>query len=277
MIFEMLGPLRVGGAECVGSPVRRAMLIAFLLRARGPISSGELAGLLWDEPPASATANIRSHLTGLRRDLDAAVPGLSGRIITYRGVPSGYGLQVAPDELDLTRFTSAARRGRSLLLAGELEAAIGALEEAMELWRGPFGSELPPTRWFDAHAAGLNDARIDAFQDLFTAHLLARRTDMLSYRIESVLAEAPYRQRLWELLAAVHCVEGEAVGALDVIQRCQGMFSRDLGLDLPPNIEELRNAALNWDRDEALRLVEARAVGSVGAVAGGFAERKRTA
>jgi DNA-binding SARP family transcriptional activator len=219
----------------------------------------ELAELLWDEPPASATANIRSHLTGLRRDLEEAMPGLSRRIRTYRGAQSGYGLYSAPDETDLSSFMLAARRGRTLLARGDADRAVAMLDQALALWRGPFGQDLPPTRWFSTHAAGLNGARFDAYEDLFTACILANRNEMLSYRIESVIAEEPYRQRLWELSAAVRCIDGDVAGALAVIKRCKMLFANELGLDLPPDVDAMQAAALSWDRDEALRLVAARA------------------
>ncbi|MFJ8539166.1 BTAD domain-containing putative transcriptional regulator [Streptomyces sp. NPDC093591] len=239
----------------IRSPVRRAVLTALLLRGGRPVGTDELTDLLWDEPPASATANIRSHLTGLRRDLESADSGLSSRLTTYRGCQSGYALQVSPDEVDVSRFTLAARHGRALLRRGEAEVAVDVLEDALSLWRGSLGQDPPRTRWFDAHIAGLDNARYDACQDLFTACILTDRTDMLAYRIEATLAEAPYRQRLWELLTAVHCVHGDAVGALNVIDRCRVLFADDLGLDLPPGIEALRAAALSWDREKARRLV----------------------
>ncbi|RZU51335.1 DNA-binding SARP family transcriptional activator [Krasilnikovia cinnamomea] len=255
MIFKVLGPLEVMGTVKTGSPVRRAILIAFLLRAGQSIGVAELSGLLWDTPPNSAVANIRTHLTGLRRDLDEAAPGLGARVKTYRGTQVGYGMQVTADELDLVSFTRAAQHGRSLLLRGLVDQAASVLEDAMALWRGPFGQDLPATRWFNAHAAGLNNARFHAYEGLFTARILANRTEMLSYEIESALAESPYRQRLWELLSAVHCIEGDAAGALTVIRRCQQLFAEDLGLDLPPSLGALRTAALSWDREQALRLV----------------------
>ncbi|MFG3252683.1 BTAD domain-containing putative transcriptional regulator [Streptomyces sp. NPDC048172] len=244
----------------MGSSVRRAILTAFLLRPRQTIGVAELSELLWDDPPASATANIRSHLTGLRRSLDEAGPGLSHRLKTYRGGQSGYGLQVDPDEFDLPRFTLAARHGRNMLLRGDAARAVTTLEESLALWRGPFGQELPPTRWFNAHVAGLNNARFDACQDLFAACILADRTELLSLRIESAIAEAPYRQRLWELLAAVHCIHGDAASALSVIKRCQRLFADDLGLGLPPHVEAMQLAALNWNGDQARRLVAAHAL-----------------
>ncbi|MEU1662729.1 BTAD domain-containing putative transcriptional regulator [Streptomyces sparsogenes] len=267
LLFRVLGPMEVLDGTEPASPLRRAILTALLLRAGQAITVAEFTELLWDDPPASAAANIRSHLTALRRDLDGVQPGLSRRVRTCRGSRSGYALEVAPEEFDVPMFMVSARHGRSLLLRGDADRAVAALEKTVALWRGPFGPSLPPTRWFAAHAAGLNSARFDAYQDLFTAAVLADRTETLAYRIESAIAEAPYRQRFWELLSAVHCINGDAAGALDVIGRCRQLFADDLGLDLPPNVAAMRAAALNWDRQEARRLVAAQAPAPAAAAA----------
>lgn len=278
MLFRILGHLRVQEAVEVRSPTRRAILTALLLCSGHPIGMTELAELLWDDPPSSAGANIRSHFTGLRRDLDRAMPGLSHRIKTCRGIRSGYRIEAGPEEVDLPTFVQQSRQGSACLARGEVDRAITVLEDALVLWRGPFGQDLPMTRWFDAHATGLRNGRLDTYEDLFTALLIAGRTEMLSYRIETVIAEAPYRQRLWELLAAVYCVQGDSAGALSVLKRCRTVLVEDLGLDVPPSVEAIRGAALTWDGDEALRLVVGAAAARprprvAGAVAGHEAAR----
>lgn len=253
MIFQVLGPLRVGDRAGPGSPVRQAILTALLLRAGQPVGIGDLAEMLWESPPDSARANIRSYVSRLRHDLDSADPGLSRRMRTHSGYESGYQLEVGPDDCDATRFVEAAGDGGTQLRRGDIERAVGTLEDAVALWRGPFGSGLPPTRWFQAHVTGLNDARLLAYEDLFTAQLLAGRTGMLSYRIEATLAESPYRQRLWELLAASHCAERNALGVAAVIRRCWALYVEDLGLDLPPSLAAAQSAALSGDYDAAVR------------------------
>ncbi|GHA98522.1 BTAD domain-containing putative transcriptional regulator [Streptomyces termitum] len=255
MLFRLLGPVRIAGGAEIQSAARRALLTALLLRRGQFVGMGELTELLWDEPPSSAVANIRSHLTGLRRGLDSARPGLSERLTTSRGAETGYALTVDAAELDLARFLELARRGRELLAAGDHQTAVDVLDEALALWRGPFGQRLPATRWFHAHTVGLGNTRFEACQDFFTASLLSHRTEMLAYRIETVLAEAPYRQKLWQLLAATYCAQGDVAGALGVVGRCQAVFADELGLDVPPGVEAIRAAALSWDTDRAHRLV----------------------
>ncbi|WP_223206307.1 AfsR/SARP family transcriptional regulator [Streptomyces xanthii] len=255
MLFRLLGPVRIAGATEMQSSTRRALLTALLLRRGQFMGMDELVELLWPAPPSSAVANLRSHLTGLRRSLDSAQPGLSKRLTTSRGADTGYALRVDADEIDLSRFLRLARQGRELLAAGQHQRAVGALGEALALWRGPFGQRLPATRWFHAHTLGLNNTRLEACQNYFAACLLTQRTEMLPYRIETVLAGAPHRQRLWQLLAASYCAQGDVPGALGVIERCRTVFAEDLGLDVPPGVEAIRAAALTWDTARAHRLV----------------------
>ncbi|MDT0347614.1 hypothetical protein [Streptomyces litchfieldiae] len=42
--------------------------------------------------------------------------------------------------------------------------------------------------------------------------------------------------------------------------RCQALLTDDLDLDLPPKAEAMWAAALDWDRDQALRLIAAHAL-----------------
>lgn len=255
MLFRLLGPVSVAGGPEMQSGARRALLTALLLRRGRFVGMAELTELLWTTPPGSALANLRSHLTALRRCLESAQPGLSGRLTTSRGAETGYALRVDPAEIDLSRFLQLARQGRELLAVGQQQRAVGVLGEALALWRGPFGQGLPETRWFHAHTMGLNNTRLEACQDYFAACLLTRRTEMLSYRIETVLAGAPHRQRLWQLLAATHCAQGDVPGALGVVERCRTVFAEELGLDVPPGVEAVRAAALSWDTARAHRLV----------------------
>ncbi|MGL5860724.1 MAG: AfsR/SARP family transcriptional regulator [Phycicoccus sp.] len=241
-MFEVLGPLRVNGKAGPIPRHPRALLTALVLSQGTSISRSQIVDVLWERPPASAGPNVRNGIAALRRYLEAI--GMLNRIQT---VPEGYLLAMEPDELDLHRFTGLASRGKSLLNRADFDGAVALLSEATALWRGPFGQDLPETRWFRSHAAGLISAQMSATEDLFTALFLAEDCAILSYRIEAILAESPYRQRLWELLVASHCSVGDAVSALAAVRRCQVVYAEDLGLDLPPTLRELERVALNWE------------------------------
>src|SRR5262249_8937507 len=68
--FTLLGPLTVRrGAESLplGPAKRRAMLATLVLAANDPVSIDRLTDTVWDNPPTSAVANLRTHAAALRR------------------------------------------------------------------------------------------------------------------------------------------------------------------------------------------------------------------
>src|SRR4051812_6087491 len=113
--FDLLGPLVVtaDGRPVALGPAKQRLVLAALLRRPGVgVSTDERAAMLWGaRPPASAAANVRTYVRGLRQALgcgDAGTP----RIIT---TPGGYLLRVEPGERDVDRFDAVAGRGREAL------------------------------------------------------------------------------------------------------------------------------------------------------------------
>lgn len=253
MRYLILGNPRVldekGDAVVVSSSGKRqAVLTALLLQPGASRNAWQLMPYLWDDPPASAAANVRSHITGLRQDLEAARTGLNQRLRT-RSAGGGYLLDVESHEVDLHVFTSRAQAGRTALRHRDLSDAIRKLESALCLWREPLGAGLPSTRRLEGLATGLAQARLDTCQDLYTAYLLRGETGMLTYRIETTLAEAPHRERLWELLVAAQFQVGDVGGALVTVGRCRSLFD-ELGLGLPDRMNDLHRAVLLRDAQE---------------------------
>src|SRR5512133_3842471 len=121
--FELLGPLRVfadGHPIPLGPVKQRLLLASLLLRPDDVVGTDELVAALWlDEPPPSATANLRGYAHGLRRALGAE----AGRRMPT--TPRGYQLRLRPEERDLDRFDAAAGRGREALAGGDpVRAAV---------------------------------------------------------------------------------------------------------------------------------------------------------
>ncbi|MGL5827197.1 MAG: AfsR/SARP family transcriptional regulator [Nocardioides sp.] len=240
-MFHILGPVRVNSRDIGSIPRGQRGLLAALLLHPEPLSRDRLVDVMWDSPPISAWPNVRSGIAALRRHL--AANGLPDRIVTAF---DGYALDVGPDDLDLRHFTRLVDKGTSLLSDGDPVGAVETLSEAAALWRGPFGPDLPDTRWFRARAVALEGERVSATEHLLSASFLAAGDALSVHRVESVLAEHPYRQRLWELLAGIHCRAGDAVSALAVVRRCRAIYSNDLGMDLPPVLHDVEQAALRW-------------------------------
>ncbi len=100
------------------------------------VSSERLIEELWGErPPATALQTERVHIWQIRK-------ALGGHLV--RTLPSGYVLELEPDQLDARRFERLVEEGTSALAIGEAAAASGLLHDALTLWRGP---RSPTSYW----------------------------------------------------------------------------------------------------------------------------------
>ena len=164
MELRILGPLHVvvdGRAFDLGAGRGAELLLALLLHAREPVPPDVLIEALWGDnaPPAPRRA-LQVRVSRLRARLaDAA-----DRLVT---TPAGYRLDVAPDEIDASRFEALCARAR-----GEEPAAASAtLAEALALWRGPALVDVRYDAFAQPEIARLEELRWGAFEDRLEAEL----------------------------------------------------------------------------------------------------------
>lgn len=239
--FQILGPVGLGRAgEPVrpGPPKRQAMLAALLLEANRPVPLPQLSAAMWPGPePRSATANLRSHASALRRLLD----GLAAR-------PGGYELRVRDAELDADRFARLAGAGRAGLAERRPAAAIVPLSRALALWRGGnAGDGLARGSWLDARLSALDERRLDVFEDHVTARLSTREFPQIVADLREHLVRWPVRERSWELLILALYRGGDPSAALAAYQQAREVLVGQLGLEPGPRLQGLQRAVLNRD------------------------------
>src|SRR5215216_5928716 len=130
MDFRVLGPFGVydeqGREVELGGRQQRIVLAMLLLHRNEVVSVDRLIDAVWDErAPANAVKNVQIHVSRLRKALEG-----HGVLRTH---PSGYVLEVAPDELDVDRFEQLVEAGRRVLAAGSPEDAATTLADALAL------------------------------------------------------------------------------------------------------------------------------------------------
>src|SRR4051794_24244612 len=126
--LRLLGPVEAyvaGSPLALGAPRRRAVLATLVLEGNKPVPIEQLAQAVWDEPPTSANANIRTYVAGLRRVFRDA--GQGDRLTT---VGAAYRFAVEPGELDVARFFSLTGQGQQAVAAGDFAAASAYFSEA---------------------------------------------------------------------------------------------------------------------------------------------------
>jgi len=237
--FAVLGPLEVrddGRLIEIGGQRLRALLTLLLLDTGRTVPTDALVAGVWDDHPPNGVGNaLQALVSRLRATIDRALVVAD---------PSGYRLLVAPDQVDLHRFTRLAREGGRALETGDPGLAVRALTEALGLWRGAPLTDLPAGA---VEVARLEEIRIAATEDRIDAELrLGPRPDVVS-ELSRLVAVHPLRERLRGLLMRALYGSGRQVEALAAYEDARATFADRLGADPSPALAELHLSILRGD------------------------------
>ncbi|MFE0172447.1 BTAD domain-containing putative transcriptional regulator [Streptomyces sp. NPDC059002] len=227
-------------------PMHRAVL-ARLLVARGKVVPLEwLVDDLWDDPPPAAVGAIRTFVSTLRRALEPGRPPRApARLLVTVG--PGYALRPASDAVDAWRFESAVRGAGELLEAGRPGPAVRRLDGALALWRGPAYAEWAGADWTRAEAARLEGLRLLAVERRAAGALALGGTGEVVLDLEAQVAEHPWREESWRLLALALYRSGRQGDALTALRRARRVLVTELGVDPGPELRRLEAGVLAQD------------------------------
>ncbi|GHJ47635.1 SARP family transcriptional regulator [Catellatospora sp. TT07R-123] len=229
MQWRLLGPVEAvvdGEPLAITRPQQRAVLAYLLLNANVTVSSEQLEEALWGgAAPARARTQVQvcvSRLRQLARGAGAGEPIASGA--------GGYRLAVADGDLDVLAFTALAADAREHAAAGAAEPAAALLRQALGLWRGPALSGAAAA-FVGPAAAGLQDERLAAYEDLFEAELALGRHAALIGPMRDLAAENPWRERLAAQLMTALVRSGDQAQALRVYEQTRRRLADELGVE----------------------------------------------
>ena len=242
--FRLLGPLEVdvaGRPVAIGSLQQRAILVALLLAGDAAVSPDRLADVVWDDrPPASAASTLRGLVWRLRKHLSG---------VDIRGGDGGYRLVARAEAVDVRRFERLITEGRRAAEQRCLEAAAGAFEAGVSLWRGPALGEFAAWPFARSEAARLDEAYVTAVEDLADVELALGRTAAALDHLESVLRRWPLRERaVGQLMIGLYRV-GRQADAIAAYQHLRRALIEDLGLEPTPALRELERAILRQSEE----------------------------
>src|SRR3990170_2281419 len=244
--FRILGPLEVRDGEDalhLGGSKQRGVLAILLLSANEVVSADRLVDKLWgDSPPEDAAMALQAHVSRLRK----ALPGGPELLVTRA---PGYVLQIAPDQLDLERFESLAREGRSALEAGEPDRSARALRSALELWRGRPLADLQDEPFAREATSYLEDAWLDTIGTRIDADLALGRHQELVTELRALFRAHPLRESFRAQLMLALYRSGRQAEALDVYADTRRVLNDELGLEPGPALQRLQQQILVQDSE----------------------------
>ncbi|KAB8164637.1 SARP family transcriptional regulator [Streptomyces sp. 3MP-14] len=228
MRIDVLGAVRAlrdnGEPVDLGGPRHREVL-ARLVAAEGRlVTTDTLVDDLWTEPPARAVGALRTFVAALRRAIEPDRPPREPpRVLVTEG--PGYALRLPRADVDVHRFEDALARARR-----EPEA-VGDLAEALASWRGPAYADVPDAAWARRERARLEELRLAAVELRARLLLDAGEGAELVAELGAQVAEHPWREPAWGLLARALHRAGRQADALAALRRARTMLVDQLGLD----------------------------------------------
>jgi DNA-binding SARP family transcriptional activator len=243
--YRILGPLEVvdeGEPVALGRLKERLVLAILLLHANEFVARERLIDELWGEsPPPTARKAVNVYVSQLRKVL-----ARNGRdpITTADG---GYRLEVDAERLDAARLQQLLATARERAAAGELEAAVGLLREALDIWRGPTLAGLLLESHGRDEIAQLDELRLTALMDRIDCDLALGRHEQVLGELQVLVGEHPLRERLraQQMLALYRA--GRQAEALEAYQQAREVLVEELGIEPSPALQRLQQGILRHD------------------------------
>ncbi|QYC42253.1 Transcriptional regulatory protein EmbR [Nonomuraea coxensis DSM 45129] len=244
MRFGVLGPVTAwddaGDTIDVKGPRHRAVLARLIVARRRVVPVELLVADLWeDDPPGGAVGAVRTFVAALRRALEPERPPRAApRLLVTEG--PGYALRAEADAVDAWRFE------RAVADSGTLppREALARLEEALGWWRGPAYAEFAGQDWARAERSRLAELRLQAVERRAEARLAVRPAAEAVPDLDAHVAEHPWREDGWRLLALALYRAGRQGDALAVLRRARALLVKELGVDPGPALRRLESDIL---------------------------------
>ncbi|HEU5471977.1 MAG TPA: BTAD domain-containing putative transcriptional regulator [Actinophytocola sp.] len=226
----------------IGGPREQVVLAILALRVHRVASMDQLIDVVWaDDPPPTARGQIQTSISALRKLL-----GDAGRPDAIKTRSSGYLLDIPDDDLDSTRFSSLIAAAHQQAAEGQLAAAAETMRSALNLWRGPACDGIQSDIVRNA-ASVLEESRLTATEELVRLELeLGRHVDITG-ELQALIAEHPWRERLYGFLMLAMYRSGRQAEALEVYRRARTVLTNEVGIEPGQELRDLERAVLSGD------------------------------
>ncbi|MFF5658997.1 AfsR/SARP family transcriptional regulator [[Kitasatospora] papulosa] len=246
MRIEVLGAVQAwhddGRPISLGGPRHREVLGRLVAAQGRMVTTDALVDDLWDDPPSSAVGALRTFVAALRRAVEPdRPPRTPPRVLVTQG--TGYLLRLPREAVDAHRFQDALTAARR---SPDTAAGLG---ETLALWRGPAYADLPGSSWVEHERLRLEELRLQAVELRADALLASGGGAGLAAELAGHVAEHPWREPAWGLLARALHRDGRRAEALATLRRARTMLVEQLGLDPSPRMQRLETDILTGSPD----------------------------
>ncbi|MFI7634993.1 AfsR/SARP family transcriptional regulator [Nonomuraea sp. NPDC049400] len=233
--YNVLGPVQVcgpDGRQVHLTGMQRAVLASFLLNVNTVVSRERLVEAVWEDPPASAVANLQTYVAQLRKALP---PG--ARLLTKE---TGYLFEARTEEVDLLEFERAVRLARDRAEQGDVDSAACQFERALSMWQGKLAEGTKLAGSMLARMTEVEERLAAARLDWAEAKLALGRPMEVIEDLRPFVTEQPLHERAWGLLMLAHSRAGQRDKALEVFRHARSVLIDELGIEPSEELQRLQ-------------------------------------
>lgn len=251
MEIRDLGPLRVetdGIAVPLNGRRLESVLAVLAANVDQVVTFDALVDAVWGAAaPERAAQSLESLIWRLRKILE---PGRAARetATVLRTEEAGYRLALPRENVDSHRLLRANQLVAELLSTDDVGQALETADAALSLWRGQPCLGVPDAAWMAPVRAHLEEAHLELRQHRVQALLATAQPERALDDLAGLLAQHPYRERLWgqRMLALYRC--GRQSEALQAYADARRVLADELGIDPGAELRELQRQILDQDR-----------------------------
>src|SRR5262249_38282383 len=169
------------------------MLATLVLAANDPVSIDRLTDTVWDNPPTSAVANLRTHAAALRRLLfdDDGTNRLRSPRRAYR-LAAG---DRRPDPAERDQPSGQGPGPPAAGAQGDLTTAVRHFGAALDLWHGEPAQDVPASGAMEAMLAPLKEHWLLVFEDYADTQLALAEHNAILGELQQQVVLYPHRER----------------------------------------------------------------------------------
>jgi predicted ATPase/DNA-binding SARP family transcriptional activator len=248
--FRDLGPLgveRAGAAVPIAGGRLAGALSLLLIHADRPVAPDALAEAMYGAAAGPRSAStLDSHVWRLRKLLEPDRGRGEPAAVLLRE-PAGYRLLATAEQVDSLRFARLAGQAGDLLAGGQPDRAVRRTDEALGLWRGRPFAAVADEPWAGAAGARLEELHAQVRERQAEALLALGEPQRALLELETAIADAPLRERLWALRMLATHRSGRTDQALSAYRRVRELLRDELGIEPGAELRELHARILAED------------------------------
>ena len=250
MRFCDLGPLQIEIDDELTAPRGRrltAILGTLLLHLDRRVSVDLLLDAVWgDEATTASTSTLETHIWRLRRTLEPhRARGEAASVLLNDS--GGYRLVATAADVDSARFEQLNLDVLDLLTTHQPDRALQAADQALALWRGEPFADLVDRAWAVGPITRLTEIKTQLHERRVDAILAVGHSERAVAELVPLLAEHPFRERLWWQRMLALYRSGRTDDALSTYQTARTNLLDEVGLEPGPELVALQRRILDQE------------------------------